>query len=106
MKEQTEVLDLIETTKAESLITELQKIKRATDTLKKKSDQLRAELMPIVEHAGGALETDTGMARIDKGRVSKRVDYAGLKGFSPEVYKRFVKETQGKPTLKVLGTKK
>lgn len=46
-------------------------------------------------------ENDLAKVSFTKGRLNRRVNYAGLEGYSEEVYHRFVTESTSEPTLKI-----
>ena len=93
---------MVETKKFDKLLDNYIKVKAALDTLKEQEELLKEALYPYVKKAdNGKLETAKAKLAILPGRLNRKVNYAGLKGYSEDVYNKFVTESHSAPTLRI-----
>lgn len=93
---------MIETKKFNKLVDNYIKVKTALDTLKEQEKLLKEAIYPYVdEEENGKFETAKAKLAILPGRLNRKVNYEGLKGYSEDVYNRFVTESHSAPTLRI-----
>ena len=93
---------MIETKKFDKLVDNYIKVKTALDTLKEQEKLLKEAIYPYVEEEGsGKFETAKAKLTILPGRLNRKVNYEGLKGYSEDVYNRFVTESHSAPSLRI-----
>ena len=93
---------MIETNKFNKLLDDYIKVKAALDAFKEQEALLKEALYPYVKKADdGKLETANAKLAILPGRLNRKVNYEGLKGYSETVYNRFVTESHSAPTLRI-----
>lgn len=88
--------------KMDELINKIQQLEIGEKALKARKDEYRSQLQALIE-ATPDKSYDNALAKVamTKPKVSRRVNYAGLKGYSEKVYNRFVTEVLGKPSMRI-----
>lgn len=86
----------------DELVSKIVALQTAERDIKDRISDYKKQLGELVEKLPNKqYENDLAKVSFTKGRLNRRVNYAGLEGYSEAIYHRFVTESTSEPTLKI-----
>ena len=86
----------------DELVSKIVALQTAEKDIKDRISDYKKQLGDIVAKLPDKkYENEIATVSFTKGRLNRRVNYAGLEGYSEEVYHRFVTESTSEPSLKI-----
>ena len=86
----------------DTLVAKIVALQTAEKDIKDRISDYKEQLAELVDKLPDKkYENDLATVSFTKGRLNRRVNYAGLEGYSEEVYHRFVTESTSEPSLKI-----
>lgn len=86
----------------DELVSKIVALQTAEKDIKDRISDYKKQLAEIVDKLPDKkYENEIAKVSFTKGRLNRRVNYAGLEGYSEEVYHRFVTESTSEPSLKI-----
>lgn len=89
--------------KTDELVSKIVALQTAEKDIKDRISDYKKQLGEIVKKLPDKkYENDLAKVSFTKGRLNRRVNFAGLEGYSELAYDRFVTESIGEPSLKIV----
>lgn len=86
----------------DTLVTKIVTLQTAETDIKNRIKEYKEQLAELVDKMPDKkYENEVAKVSFTKGRLNRRVNYAGLEGYSEDIYHHFVKESVGEPSLKI-----
>lgn len=86
----------------DKLVSKIVTLQTAEKDIKDRISDYKEQLAGIVDKLPDKkYENEVAKVSFTKGRLNRRVNYAGLEGYSELAYDRFVTESIGEPSLKI-----
>lgn len=86
----------------DELVSKIVALQTAEKDIKDRISDYKKQLAEIVDKLPDKkYENEVAKVSFTKGRLNRRVNYAGLEGYSELAYDRFVTESIGEPSLKI-----
>ncbi|ACO36927.1 unknown [Lactobacillus phage Lb338-1] len=86
----------------DELVSKIVTLQTAEKDIKDRISDYKKQLAEIVDKLPDKkYENEIATVTFTKGRLNRRVNYAGLEGYSELAYDRFVTESVGEPSLKI-----